>query len=71
MAQYQITLDSELVHQLFLGNSKDEGVSKLLETVLNQVLQAQVTEQLAAERHKRTDERRGLIPTRSPHAQEV
>lgn len=50
MAQYQITLDSELVHQLFVGNSKDAGVSRLLETVLNQVLQAQVTEQVAAQR---------------------
>lgn len=67
MAQYQITLDSELVHHLFLGNSKDSGVSKLLETVLNQVLQAQVTEQLGAERHERTDERRGYRNGSYPH----
>ena len=26
MAQYQITVDSELLHQLFLGNSQDAGV---------------------------------------------
>jgi hypothetical protein len=44
MAQYNITIDSELLHQLFLSDSKDSGVSKLLESVLNQVLQAQATE---------------------------
>jgi hypothetical protein len=42
MAQYQITVDS----QLFLSNSQDAGVTKLLEPILNQVLQAQATEQL-------------------------
>jgi len=42
MAQYQITVDSQLLHQLFLGNSQDSGVAKLLESILNQVLQAQV-----------------------------
>ena len=46
MAQYQITVDSELLHQLFLKNSQDAGVASLLEAVLNQVLQAQATEQL-------------------------
>jgi len=49
MAQYQITVDSELLHQLFLKNSQDAGVASLLEAVLNQVLQAQATEQLNAE----------------------
>jgi putative transposase len=38
MAQYQITVDSKLLHQLFLGNSHDAGVAALLESVLNQVL---------------------------------
>jgi len=52
MAQYQITVDQELLQQLFLGNSQDAGVAKLLESVLNQVLQAQVTEQVAAERYE-------------------
>jgi len=45
MAQYQITVDQELLHRLFLGNNKDAGVSALLESVLNQILQAQATEQ--------------------------
>lgn len=48
MAQYQITVDSDLLHQLFLKNSQDAGVASLLEAVLNQVLQAQATEQLNA-----------------------
>ncbi|MGB4475637.1 MAG: IS256 family transposase, partial [Bacillota bacterium] len=43
MAQYQITVDQKLLHRLFLGNNKDAGVSALLESVLNQILQAQAT----------------------------
>jgi len=39
MAQYQITVDGEVLHQLFRG---DEGMAKLLESVVNQVLHAQV-----------------------------
>src|SRR5690606_39439790 len=59
MAQYQITVDSQLLHQLFLSNSQDAGVAKLLESVLNQVLQAQATEQLGAEPYERTEGRQG------------
>jgi len=59
MAQYKITVDSKVLHQLFLGNSQDEGMQALLESVLNQVLKAQVTEQLGAERYERTDDRQG------------
>lgn len=60
MAQYQITLDEKLLHQLFIGQSRDQGVAALLETVLNQVLKAQATEQLAAEHYERTPDRQGL-----------
>jgi len=67
MAQYQITVDSQLLHQLFLGNSQDSGVAKLLESILNQVLQAQVTEQLEAERYERTDKRKGYRNGFYPH----
>ena len=67
MAQYQITVDSQLLHQLFLGNSQDSGVAKLLESILNQVLQAQVTEQLEAERYERTDDRKGYRNGSYPH----
>ena len=67
MAQYQITVDSQLLQQLFLGNSQDSGVAKLLESVLNQILQAQVTEQVDAERYERTDHRKGYRNGTYPH----
>ncbi len=67
MAQYQITLNSELLHQLFLGNSQDEGVSALLESVLNQILQAEATEQLRAEPYERTEQRQGHRNGTYPH----
>ncbi len=57
MTQYNIKVNSEILHELFLGNSRDAGIAKLLESVLNQVLQAQVTEQLGAESYERTEER--------------
>ncbi|SFG61612.1 hypothetical protein SAMN02982927_03013, partial [Sporolactobacillus nakayamae] len=46
MAQLQITLNEQLLHQLFLGDSKESGVDALLEAILNQVLQAQAGEQV-------------------------
>lgn len=67
MAQYQITVDSQLLHHLFLGNSQDSGVAKLLESILNQVLQAQVTEQIDAARYERTEERKGYRNGSYPH----
>ena len=57
MAQYQITLDSATLHQLFLGGAGESGMKTLLETVLNQVLQAQATEQVAAQPYERSDDR--------------
>jgi transposase-like protein len=56
MAQYQLTLDGETVQQLFLRN---DGVAKLVEQVMNQVLEAQVGEHLKAAPYERTDERQG------------
>ncbi|GIO16732.1 IS256 family transposase [Cohnella xylanilytica] len=67
MAQYQITLDDQLLHQLFIGDSRDAGVAALLETVLNQVLKAQASEQLNAEHYQRTEERRGYRNGTYPH----
>ena len=58
MTQYQIIVDSEILQQLFLRDSKETGVNKLLESVLNQVLKAQVTEQISAEHYQRTDDRK-------------
>ena len=57
MTQYQLTLDTEILHQLFVGNSQDPGVARLLESVLNQVLQAQAQEQLGAAPYERAETR--------------
>ncbi|MGI6543540.1 MAG: IS256 family transposase [Limnochordia bacterium] len=54
MAQYQITLDSEILQHIFTG---DNGMARLLEQVLNQVLNAQVAEQIQAKPYERTEER--------------
>lgn len=66
MTQLQITLDEQLLHQLFLGNSKESGMNILLETILNQVLKAQAGEQVSAEKYERsearTDYRNGSYP---------
>jgi len=59
MTQYQVTLDHQLLNQLFIGESRDAAVAALLETVLNQVLKAQATEQLSASEYERTEERQG------------
>ena len=42
MSQYQITLDDALLQRLF----QNDGLKPLLESLLNQVLQTQATEQL-------------------------
>ncbi|MCF6096742.1 transposase [Thermovorax subterraneus] len=57
MAQYNITIDSEILHHLLLNGAKDEGMAKLLEYVLNQILQARATEQIKAEPYERTEGR--------------
>jgi putative transposase len=67
MTQYQINVDSTILHQLFIGDRKDGGVARLLESVLNQVLQAQVTEQLDAQRYERVEERKGYRNGSYPH----
>jgi transposase-like protein len=56
MTQYQLTLDSETVQRLFTG---DGQVGRLLEAVLNQVLNAQVTEQLQVAPYERSEQRQG------------
>ena len=43
----------------FLGKSQDSGLAELLESVLNQIVKAQVKEQLAAEPYERAKERQG------------
>lgn len=56
MTQYQLTLDTETLQRLFVG---DGQVGRLLESVLNQVLKAQVSEQLDAAPYERSEQRQG------------
>jgi len=56
VTQYQITLSDEIVHGLF---KEDGAMARLVEQVLNQVLQAEVTEVLQAKPFERTEERLG------------
>jgi len=56
VTQYQITLSDEIVHGLF---KEDGAMVKLVEQVLNQVLEAEVTETLQAKPYERTEERQG------------
>jgi putative transposase len=56
MADYQVTIDTADVQALFHG---DDGVRVLMEKVVNQILQAQATEQLRAAPEERTEERQG------------
>lgn len=59
MAQLNITVDTDILHGFFTSNGRDEAFSKLLKTILNQVLDAQSVEQLGAERYERNDTRVG------------
>lgn len=56
MAQVHITLDDEILKDLMLGN-RNEAMAKLLEKVIDSVLQAQASEQLSAEPYERNDDR--------------
>ena len=56
MAGIQVTIDREEIQKLLRG---DGGLAELLERVLNQVLEAEITEHLGAGPHERTPERRG------------
>lgn len=56
MADYDVTLSQALLPALLSGQ---DGLAKLLQSALNQVLEAQMTEHLGAERYERTDERGG------------
>lgn len=56
MAQYPMTLGDDVVQRLFVG---DGGMARLLEQVLNQVLQAQAQDALQAAPYERTPDRQG------------
>ena len=56
MAQYQVIIDTDMLQHLF---SKDEGLAKLAEQVLNQILKAQASKHEGQKPYERTDERQG------------
>ncbi len=56
MAGIDVSVSRELLPGLLGGQ---DGLAKLVEAVLNQILEAQVTEALGAERHERSEERTG------------
>jgi len=56
MTDYNVTVGKELLPELL---SSQNGLAKLVEGILNQILEAQVTESLGAEKHERADERIG------------
>lgn len=54
MTDYNVTVGKELLPELL---SSQDGLAKLIESVLNQVLEAQVSDSLGAARYERSDER--------------
>ena len=58
MGTMEITIDTEIIQQLVLGE-RDEAIRQLVETVLNEVLDAEMDEHLNAKRYERTDDRQG------------
>ena len=55
MAHLQVTIDTDKLKDLF---ASDEGMAALAEEILNQVLDAQMTEHLQAKPYERTNRRR-------------
>ena len=56
MATFEITIDGEKIQELLHG---DRGMAVLLEPILNQILQAEMTDYLGAAPGERTDDRQG------------
>ena len=56
MAGYDINVGRDLLPELLSGQN---GLAQLVEAVLNQILEAQISETLGAERHERSDGRQG------------
>ena len=56
MAGYDVSVGRELLPGLLNG---PDGLARLVESVLNQILEAQVSEALGADRHERSEERQG------------
>ena len=57
MAEYEITVSDALLSNLLSGSK--EGLGELMESVLNQILEAQAEEQIGAGRYERSETRTG------------
>lgn len=57
MADFNITVNPDHLPNLLTDDG--DGLKKLVESVLNQVLEAQMTDHLGADRHERSDDRTG------------
>ena len=57
MANIDVTLNPDLLTNLL--SESGEGMKKLVESVLNQVLEAQMVDHLGADRHERSNDRTG------------
>lgn len=57
MAQLNFTLDSEIIKGLFTSDCKDNAMKQLMESILNQMLEAQVTEVVGAAPYERSEDR--------------
>ncbi len=56
MAEVEVTIDRDEIQRVI---HSDEGLAELVEQVLNQILEAEITDHIGAERHERSPERRG------------
>jgi len=65
MAEYEISLSGDQVKGLL---TSDEGLKGLVESVVNQVLEAQMGEHLAAGHYERSDQRKGYRNGYRPRA---
>ncbi len=63
MAQYNITLSDEILHGFL---SQDQRLAKLLEQVLNQILEAQLMDQLGAGRYSAQRSEKAIERVLSP-----
>lgn len=57
MTQLNFTLDSEIIKGLFTLDGKNDAMAKLMEQIINQILDAQATEIIGAKPYERTDDR--------------
>ncbi len=55
MAQYEVKIDEQDIASLLF---KDEGLKKLVEAILNQILEAQMTEHIGAQTYERSKDRK-------------